>query len=134
MLWVKNNGMGTRMILLVDENANFSRLLQLMLRESLHRIVAVHTRVQTTNLLETERPDLVILNASTSGPQACSLAVEIRKVSNGARVPIIMLAVHSRDVSKQKAIESGVDFYFTGPIFADTLIQTIDRFLPRRRE
>jgi len=79
-------------------------------------------------LIETENPDLVILDIGLPDTDGFQILREIRHFS---QVPVIMLTVKSEDTDVAKGLELGADDYVTKPFSHIELIARVQAVLRR---
>ena len=81
-------------------------------------------------LIETENPDLVILDVGLPDTDGFQVLREIRRFS---QVPVIMLTVKSEDTDVAKGLELGADDYVTKPFSHIELIARVQAVLRRAK-
>jgi len=80
------------------------------------------------DLVDRERPDLVLLDVSMPGMDGFQVLKEIRKFSN---VPVIMLTARDDELSKVTGLERGADDYVTKPFSHLELLARVRTVLRR---
>ncbi len=120
--------METKRILLVDDEAQITRVLR-------RSLTAHHYEVRTAadgeSALETFHdfhPDLVITDLSMPEMSGLELCRRLRKKS---QVPIIVLSVKGEEKIKVEALDAGADDYVTKPFGIDELIARVRATLRR---
>ena len=73
--------------------------------------------------------DLIILDINMPGMDGFQTLAELRKVDDGAGIPVIFLSSLDRQYLKVKGLEGGADDYLTKPFGSTKLIETIKRQL-----
>lgn len=99
-------------ILMIDDDAALLRLAELNLTKSGYHFVFAQHGITGLQLLESEKPSLVLLDVSMpklNGWETCRL---IREVSD---VPIIMLTGRDDEADKARGLDLGADDYLTKP-------------------
>jgi DNA-binding response OmpR family regulator len=99
-------------ILMIDDDSALLRLCELNLTKAGYRFVSATHGIAGLQLLESERPDVVLLDVSMpklDGWETCRL---MREVSN---VPIIMLTGRDDEMDKARGLDLGADDYLTKP-------------------
>lgn len=79
-------------------------------------------------LVETESPDLVVLDIASPAFHGLEVLREIRRFSD---VPVVVLAPGHDEADKVKALEMGADDYFVKPFTAIELMARIGAMLRR---
>jgi DNA-binding response OmpR family regulator len=117
-------------ILMIDDDAALLRLTELNLVKVGFRVVTAQDGIHGLQMLERERPTLVLLDVSMpklDGWETCRL---IREVSD---VPIIMLTARDAEADAARGLDLGADDYLTKP-FGFVELQARIRAALRRAE
>jgi two-component system KDP operon response regulator KdpE len=125
---VRRTGERTR-ILAVDDDPQVLRYLQRSLDEGGYRPVVTSNPSEVIRLVETEEPDLVLLDLVLPGTDGFELLRRIREFSG---VPVIFLTGRDRDEDAVKALKMGADDYMTKPFSPSELLARIEAALRRR--
>jgi two-component system, OmpR family, KDP operon response regulator KdpE len=115
-------------LLVVDDEPQIRRALELNLRARDYEIVAAATGEEAIRLAASERPDLLILDLGLPGMDGIDVIQALRGWSN---VPILILSVRDREEDKVAALDAGADDYVTKPFGMDELLARV-RVLERR--
>ncbi len=99
-------------ILLVDDEAQITRVLRTALSTQGYSLRIAANGVEGMQAVHEWKPDLVITDLSMPEMNGVELCREIRTVS---QVPIIVLSVRSQDLIKVEALDAGADDYVTKP-------------------
>ncbi len=99
-------------ILLIDDDTALLRLAELNLKKEGYRVVCAAHGILGLQMMETERPALILLDVSMpklDGWETCRL---IREISD---VPVIMLTGRDDEFDKARGLDLGADDYLTKP-------------------
>jgi DNA-binding response OmpR family regulator len=99
-------------ILLVDNDQDMLNFLNLTLEQEGFDTIVVADTDSATNLLDTVKPDLVILDTMSPEQDSLEMLDQIRKHS---RVPIIMLSADGEAQKMREALSHGADDYIRMP-------------------
>ena len=99
-------------IMVVDNDQDMLSFLNLTLEEEGFDTVVVADVDSATNLLDTIKPDLVILDTVSPEQDSLEMLDQIRKHSN---VPIIVLSTEYEAESMREALSHGADDYIRMP-------------------
>ena len=117
-------------ILIVDDDPNIVRFIQVNLKNSGHDVFIAANGAEAVRLVKEEKLDLVLLDVRMpvmDGFEAC------RRIREQSTVPIIMVSA-DRDVNdKVKCLELGADYYMTKPFSIDELLARVAATLRRPR-
>ena len=108
----QNNNDQPARILLVDDEAQITRVLKTALSTQGYSLRIAANGVDGMQAVHEWRPDLVITDVSMPEMNGVELCREIRTVS---QVPIIVLSVRNQDQVKVEALDAGADDYVTKP-------------------
>jgi two-component system, OmpR family, KDP operon response regulator KdpE len=104
----------TACILIVEDDKDFSRLLQLDLKQNGYSVVAAENGPEGLRLYFEAKPKLVILDIAM--PQMNGLEV-CRQIRQASTVPILMITGHALSEEEIVAgLEAGADDYLTKPL------------------
>jgi len=91
-------------------------------------IISAATGAEGLELVETESPDIVILDIGLPDIDGFQVLRELRRFS---QVPVIMLTVRGEDTDVAKGLELGADDYITKPFSHIELIARVQAVLRR---
>ncbi|SDR57401.1 two-component system, OmpR family, response regulator [Rhizobiales bacterium GAS191] len=117
-------------ILLVEDDAEISRMLQDALSESGFMASSVTSAEAMDTVLRHSDIDLVVLDIMLPGEDGLSICKRLRAKSG---IPIIMLTALKEDVDRIVGLEIGADDYVTKPFNSRELIARIRALLRRSR-
>jgi two-component system, OmpR family, KDP operon response regulator KdpE len=116
-------------ILIVDDEAQITRVLRTALSTQGHSLRIAANGVEGMEAVHTWKPDLVITDLAMPQMGGVELCREIRAVSE---VPIIVLSVRNQDLMKVEALDAGADDYVTKPFSIQELQARVRAQLRRR--
>jgi two-component system, OmpR family, KDP operon response regulator KdpE len=117
-------------VLLVEDDRNIVDLIRSNLSVRGYDVVVSTDGTKTIWQLETERPDLVILDLMLPGADGFDLCREIRERSP---VGIIVVSARRGEHDKVQALNLGADDYITKPFGIEELLARITATLRRTR-
>jgi two-component system, OmpR family, KDP operon response regulator KdpE len=91
-------------------------------------VISTNTGYQAALLVETEAPDLVILDLGLPDVDGLEIVQEIREFSD---VPIIVVTAHEGEISRVKCLERGADDYLNKPFSHTELLARVKAVLRR---
>jgi DNA-binding response OmpR family regulator len=118
-------------ILLVDDDMDTLRLVGLMLQRQGYQIRAASDGPQALAMVESEIPDLVLLDIMMPDMDGYEVARRLRANPRATDVPIIMFTAKAQIDDKVMGFEAGADDYLTKPIQPRELIAHMKAVLSR---
>ena len=109
-------------ILLVDDDPNIRRLVELYLKKEGFEVVTVARGDEAVRAYKSVSPNLILLDIMLPGMDGWQVCREIRKESN---VPIIMLTAKDETFDKVLGLELGADDYVAKPFDMKELVARI---------
>ena len=103
-------------ILVVDDDAGGRRLTRATLKKSGFEIIEAGDGQQALELLRAEMPDLVLMDVSMPVMDGFTAVAELRRLPNGARVPVVMMTGLDDVGSIDRAFEVGATDFITKPL------------------
>ena len=123
-------GRKRRILLVEDEESITTPLSEALGREGFDVSVA-GTAASALELVDSERPDLVLLDVMLPDGSGFDVARELRRDS---RVPIIMLTARGEEADRVAGLELGADDYVVKPFSARELVARVRAVLRRAAE
>jgi DNA-binding response OmpR family regulator len=113
-------------VLVVDDEQHAVRIVQRLLGQAGYRTVATTSPFRVAQLVESELPDLVLLDIGFPGANGFDLFREIRELS---RAPIIFFTASDREEDIRQASELGAADYITKPYSPPELLARLETVL-----
>jgi two-component system response regulator RpaA len=102
-------------ILVVDDDRDVAGTIERTLRRKNHQVVVAYSGVQALQLIQGQRPDLVVLDIMMPRMDGIEVCQRIRALPNVASVPILFLTAKGKIEDKIEGFEAGADDYLTKP-------------------
>ena len=117
-------------VLVIEDDPGIIEVVSLcfQLRWSGTSVVSANSGNKGVELVETESPDVVILDIGLPDMDGYQVLREIRRFSD---VPVLMLTVRGEDTDVAKGLELGADDYITKPFSHIELIARVQAVLRR---
>ncbi len=115
-------------ILVVDDDRNNVKMLGFLLSEEGYEVVTADNGLTALRLVDSEHPDLVILDVmmpQMDGLEAC------RRIRQTMDVPILMLSAKGETTDKVSGLELGADDYLPKPFEPSELLARVKAILRR---
>jgi two-component system KDP operon response regulator KdpE len=114
--------------MVVDDEPAIVRLVRAKLQADDYAVITASRGEEALELLEDERPDLVVLDLMMPGMDGFETLRHIREIG---QIPVIMLTARSGDADKVRGLQGGADDYLTKPFNPDELSARIAAVLRR---
>lgn len=116
-----------RKILVCDDETAIVRLLQANLEQAGYVVVVARDGKEALSKLETEHPDLAILDIMMPYVDGFGVLQEIRKSPATRDLPVILLTARSSDADTLRGWQEGADSYLTKPFNPKELLTFVER-------
>jgi DNA-binding response OmpR family regulator len=122
----------TRKILIADDEPSIVTALEFLLRRSGYEVLIARDGDEALQLIETMRPDLVLLDIMMPVKSGYEVCRQVRERPESRDVKIIMLTAKGRDAEVAKGLTVGADIYVTKPFSTRDLMGRIHALLEER--
>ncbi|MFN8598366.1 MAG: response regulator [Anaerolineae bacterium] len=116
-------------ILVVDDDPNLLRLVELILRRAQYEVVTSSTGEIGIEKARDEKPDLILMDVMLPGIDGFQTTRAIRRLPECAQTPIIFLSASDSTESKVKGLRGGGNDYITKPVKTGELLARIEAHL-----
>jgi two-component system, cell cycle response regulator DivK len=116
-------------ILIVDDSPDNLRLTQLLLECEGYAVRTADDAEQALAVLETYRPELILMDIQLPGMDGLELTRRLRKMPELQPMGIVALTAYAMQSDEANAREAGCDGYITKPIDTRTFAASIRPFL-----
>jgi two-component system KDP operon response regulator KdpE len=120
--------MRKHLILVVDDEPAIVRLVRATLQADDYAVITADRGERALEILEDERPDLVVLDLMMPGIDGFET---LRRIRTESQVPVIMLTARAGDADRLKGFRGGADDYVTKPFNPDELAARVAAVLRR---
>lgn len=120
----------TPLVLLVEDDLRLAELVRTYLHGNGFRVVVEHRGDRVVEHLQSEAPDLVVLDLGLPGRDGFAVCKELRAVSD---LPILIVTARDNDIDHVVGLEIGADDYVVKPVEPRVLVARIHALLRRAR-
>ena len=121
--------MGAQAVLLVEKEPETRTFLEQQLTDDGFEVLAAERARQAFELVETARPDLVLLDAVLPDASGFEVCARLREGEPGCSwdrdVPVIMVSSRSDPIDRVRGFARGCDDYVVKPFVYDELLGLI---------
>jgi signal transduction histidine kinase/DNA-binding LacI/PurR family transcriptional regulator/CheY-like chemotaxis protein len=111
-------------ILLIQDDATSRDVVREMLVRAGAKVSVAATGEEGVALVEGQTFDLILQDLHLPGIDGFETARAIRKLRNGARVPIVALSASPLSSSLERCLGAGINDFLVAPVEPDTLLKT----------
>jgi two-component system KDP operon response regulator KdpE len=115
-------------IVVVEDDRAMQRLLRRTLELAGYRVEVAGDGLAALELLETARPDVVLLDVLLPGIDGIEVC---RRLRERTLVPVVIISALGREQDKIKGLDAGADDYVTKPFSAGELLARVRAVLRR---
>ncbi len=105
----------SKKIFVIDDEKDIQDIIKINLSDEGHEIFCFSTGEAALRALETNLPDLIILDIMMPGIDGFEFCRRVRAGEHCAKIPIIFLSARSDEIDKVLGLEMGGDDYMTKP-------------------
>ena len=116
-------------VMVVDDEPDLVRLVEFILQKEGFDVVACSDGRMALNLVEAEKPDLIILDIMMPLMDGMEVLRQIRSRRGTARVPVIMLTAKTASVTVDEARQLWVSDYVMKPFDPEKLVLKVKKAL-----
>lgn len=116
-------------VLVVDDEPNIVLSLEFLMQQAGFEVITAGDGEQALAHVAGQAPDLVLLDISLPGISGFDVLEQLRSDPTYARLPIIMLTAHGREVEREKGMALGADDYVTKPFSTQALVDKVQALL-----
>ena len=117
--------------LIVEDEPEIREMLNFSLTRAGFTVIEVATGEMALQRLDTDLPDILIVDWMLPGMSGVELAKRIRRDELTSALPLLMLTARSEETDVLKSFESGIDDYMSKPFSPKELVARIKALLRR---
>jgi DNA-binding response OmpR family regulator len=114
-------------ILLVEDSLTQTEVLTRYLQQAGLTVVSVTSGEEAHLKLQSQKPDLVILDVILPGQSGFELCRELKTNANTQRIPVVICSTKGSEADKLWGSMLGADAYISKPVDQKELMQTIQQ-------
>ncbi len=126
--------MSARKILIVDDDPQIRKILERMLQGPAYELRMVSDGDSALQEVQSNPPDLVILDIMMPGMSGIEVCREIRRIQPQQEIQVLMLSAKDSQADRRRALEYGADDYVTKPFHIASLARKIEYMFEKRKQ
>jgi two-component system, OmpR family, phosphate regulon response regulator PhoB len=123
--------MSSKNILIVEDDANISKLIKYNLEKEGFKSHIIATGDKVFSYLKDNKVDLVLLDLMLPGKDGLEICRELKQDKKLAKIPVVMLTAKGEEVDRIVGLELGADDYVVKPFSPRELVLRIKAVLKR---
>jgi two-component system, OmpR family, alkaline phosphatase synthesis response regulator PhoP len=124
--------MSKKQILVVDDEEDILELVSFNLTKEGHQVICTTTGEEALDIIQKERPDLVVLDLMLPGVNGLEVAKALKNDPRTRDIPIVMLTAKGEEADIVAGLELGADDYVTKPFSPRILAARVKAVLRRK--
>ncbi|MGK0358739.1 MAG: CheY-like chemotaxis protein [Bradymonadia bacterium] len=125
--------MAKQNILLVDDNHQSLRLMEVSLRKAGFVVQTARNGTEALNRMAGSRPAMIIADTDMPGMDGFELCVILKSEPRTADIPFVFLTEEASVDAKVRGLELGADDYLTRPIYTRELLARVRMLLEKHK-
>ncbi len=121
--------MNSKKILVIDDEKNINDIIVSFLGKEGFKTCSAFSGKEALSMLESENPDLILLDVLLPDINGVSLCIELR--NKCSKIPILFLSCKDQEMDKIIALSVGGDDYITKPFLPGELVARVKAHLRR---
>jgi DNA-binding response OmpR family regulator len=121
--------MDRKRILIIDDEPDFVRVVQLRLEAAGYEVLAAFDGMQGVSFAHKEKPDLIILDIMMPAMHGHRVCEALKKSSKTWTIPIIFLTAKGSKEDQEMAYKLGAEHFLTKPYDPQVVLETIKKAL-----
>jgi two-component system, OmpR family, alkaline phosphatase synthesis response regulator PhoP len=119
----------SKKILVADDEPNIVTALEFLLQRNGFEVQVARNGEEALNLIESGRPDLVLLDVMMPLKSGYEVCKRIRERPDWSQIKVVMLSAKGRDAEVARGLDAGADLYITKPFSTRDLLSKIKQLL-----
>jgi DNA-binding response OmpR family regulator len=116
-------------ILIVDDDADLKRLLNLHLRADHYDTAYASDGVSAIAMAHKTKPDVIILDIGLPAGNGFVVLDRLQQSSDLSAIPVVILTARDPESTRDKMMKAGARAFLQKPVYAAKLLNTIRRVL-----
>jgi len=122
-----------KVLIVEDNNATADFMERVLRRRGNYQIRRASSLQETYELLNTDVPDLILIDLNLPDGNGESIISEIQNRSEWSGIPVVVLTADASPERREKVTNSGARAYFTKPLKVNLLLEEINALLKEDR-
>ena len=120
----------SHLILHVEDNPGNRLLIKRLLLSGGYRLLEAENARQALDLLQANKPDLILMDINMPVVDGYTLTNQIRKIPGLETLPIVAITANVMRGDRERVLKAGCDGYIEKPINVDTFLDQVAGYIP----
>ena len=116
-------------ILIIEDDADLRRALNVRLRASDYETAFASDAIMALSIARNEAPDLILLDLGLPGGDGFLVLERLKNIASLAFTPVIVVSARDPKTNENRALAAGAQAFFQKPVDNDLLMTAIRRAL-----
>jgi DNA-binding response OmpR family regulator len=116
-------------ILIIEDDKDMLRGLNVRLRASEYETASAPDAVMAMTIAKKVEPDLVLLDLGLPGGDGFVVLERMKNIPSLAGTPVIVVSARDPKANEKRALDAGADAFFQKPVDNEELMKAIQRAL-----
>ena len=121
--------MQKKRVLLVEDNRQNMKLLEMVLRMRSYILLKAFDGEEALDVATREQPDLIVMDMQLPKMSGIEVTKRLRQMPDFSQTPIIALTAYTMKGDRERFLKAGCDTYLSKPISTRELPVVIDQML-----
>ncbi len=121
--------MGTKRILLIEDNAVNRRLAQFLLKSQGYEVWEATNAAEAFASLKEKRPDLILMDVQLPGMDGLTATKQLKADPSTRDIPVLAVTSYAMRGDEARALDAGCTGYVTKPIDKTVFLQAVAKLL-----
>jgi DNA-binding response OmpR family regulator len=121
--------MSTPTVLVVDDEPDVLRLLEVVLGNHGHRVITARTGLEALAAAQEQRPDLVLLDVMMDDMDGWEVLRLLKMDEQTRELPVVMVSARTEPRDKIRGLQEGAVDYLTKPFTMEHVLGTVEAVL-----
>jgi CheY-like chemotaxis protein len=123
--------MSARILVIEDDPTNLE-VVSYLLNAFGYLVIAARDAGEALEVARRERPDLILCDIQLPGEGGIEFAARMRAAPELRGIPLVAVTALAMVGDRERILNAGFDGYVSKPIFPDSFIETVKRYLENR--
>lgn len=116
-------------ILVVDDDKDLARVIQMMLERAGHNIVTANNGEQGIAVATQHPIDMLVLDVMMPDMDGYEVTRRLRSMERTKRLPILILSARAQPIDQQMALDAGANAFLAKPVTPQSLTEKVSEVL-----